>query len=207
MMQFGLNLKAITLAEGKYRKAFGEGVRQCMRHALAEFVREIDSRVPVWSGRSKASLEQVAFFIGTSLNTDIYERTRTKTLKSGRVVRRHYLPKDRRAMGSREGTFRFPASNTVSTFNLQIGTTVPYFGLNDSNSVNHIIRNLRHMTPWHSFNYGFAAFEQYMSAYLVDHVPNIAAYIGLGSVRQTRSYRFETDAFPARTTAQLTFGG
>lgn len=198
MIKFTTKLQYLRFPEKKFRAAVGKGSRECMKHALAQFLKVIDRRVPVWTGRAKSSVEQAAFFIGISLNTDIKERTRTRKSKSGKVTRKRYLPKDRRALGASEGRFKFPALNTTKNFSMRIESKVPYIGLNDANHVNHIFKNLKHETPWNAFSGGFAAFESYMESNLLRFVPRLPDYIRFSEVEQTESYDFENDSFPAQ---------
>lgn len=198
MMRFDTQLRYLTFAEKSYRKDIGRGSRECMREALARFLKVIDRRVPVWTGRSKASVEAAAFFLGKSLDTEITDGYRTRKLKNGKTSRTRYKPKDRRAQGASEGRFKFPASNTTRTFTMHIETRVPYFGLNDANAVNHIFKNLRNTTPWDSFSLGFVAFENYMTANILRFVPRLPDYIRLSTTEQTADYEFGEYSFPAR---------
>ena len=152
--------------------AVQDAVRSQMKEAAKRFLKAAAKRIPVYSGRAKESLSEIADYLGVPWPVPRVESS-----------------KGRRLTAYNEGTFEPPRTtrdNVITQrgtrFILQIGTNVDYYEERDYHPLTAEQEKYMHLTgganlatqvlpPWGSFDAGYAAAENYLARHRYDDMP------------------------------------
>lgn len=158
----------------EFSDAFKAAIKLEMRNGAKEFVKAAFARVPVRTGFARGSLLNLFDAIGLSAAanpTAFREKLTRKRLKivnvplNGRLEYYEGVPKTPENARQFSTPLNKVFTNNGRTFNFNYETTILYYELNDVN------------LQWRSFEFGSAAFIDYLERVGLKRLPAITEYI------------------------------
>lgn len=150
----------INVDVGRMTKTLNENMSIQMRQAARAWLREVITHVPVWTGTSKGSLQPIGRFLNVQIPI------------SPRVTRKGMGPD----VGAKASAFKFYREKSKHFFKIDIN--VAHYAVNEYHNVN--LTGQFHLTtpgPYHSFEYGEMAFEDYVRNTMPGRLPRLETFI------------------------------
>jgi hypothetical protein len=145
-----------------YTEALGKAVQVQIRQAAREWLRAVILKVPVYTGMAKGSLLPLGRYLRVAIPI-VPDPIAQKRFGRG--------PQD----GESLGLFDFKQINQY-VWQFQYATEVQHYLINEF-TIGLGSPPLRNPTPWHSFEAGKEAWDQYLQENLKSKIPKISSYI------------------------------
>lgn len=165
----------------EFSEAFKAAIKLEMRNGAKEFVKAALIRVPVRTGFARGTLLNLADAIGLSASASPVafkrrlDKRRLNTINvplNGQLEYYEGVPKTPENARQFSTPLNKVFTNNGRTFNFNYEMTVLYYEINDVNS-----NRYTPSAPWRSFEFGSAAFIDYLERVGLKRLPAITEYI------------------------------
>jgi hypothetical protein len=161
MAKFKSELKGFEFQYQPFLKTLDRKIKEQMQEAAKEWVLGVASQVPIYSGMAIGSLLPLARFLKVNIPVNPVAPSRVDE-------------------GAALGFFSFDSANMEYTFSFT--TDVAHYVFNEVNS-NARLKNLKHPTPWRSFDAGREAWNNYINTEFFRNVPNVSEFVKLVNIK------------------------
>lgn len=155
----------------RHRKVLDEDLKIQTRQAARAWLRATFEHVPVWTGMARGSLKPLGRYLRVAIDITPHERAKP-------------TPSKNQAAGEAKQHFVFNSNGYNYSF--QWSTDVLHYQLNEFHQST-LNAHLAATTPWHSTQFGNAAWDAYVRDILPKRLPNCSDFIQASIIRIDRS--------------------
>jgi hypothetical protein len=177
----------IKYAHKRHVKDFEARLKELLKEATREFLKEVIKDFPVYTGMSLASLRPLGKFLNVPIKISPDPDARKQENKWSK-----YRPRKTIAKGERAGTYRFKVTNGLIDFNIR--SDVLQYRINefiDATQYRHPEKGFQYFRlkqpgPYYSFERGKAAYYAFVKRQLPKKLPKITDYFTKASITAIR---------------------
>lgn len=159
-------LRRFTFDEGTFTKAVEKEATSAVYNAAREWLSEVITHVPIWTGQSLGSLKYAQGRTGVSAGLFLGEYLKLAIP----IPAPHPKPNKNALTGGPQGRFTFSQSKHQFRFTYQ--TDVIYYVIQDFFFI-----HVSPRAPWLSMEFGANSFEFALRSEMADRLPKVAKFL------------------------------